>query len=53
MVSPEHGRDRDGQLVGWEAEIGSWKLSCMLVAGRVALAAGYARALLAGWAAAD
>ena len=26
MVSPT-GQDRDGQLVGWEAEIGSWKLS--------------------------
>ena len=48
MVSPEHGRDRDSQLVGWEAEIGSWKLSCMLVAELDMFGA-----LLAGWAAAD
>ena len=26
------GRDRDGQLVGWEAEIGSWKLRGVIVA---------------------
>ena len=33
MVSPTVGQDRDGQLVGWEAEIGSWKLSLVAVFG--------------------